>query len=56
MNHEINMFACAQKEQNGLDKAVEVRFKRPHGVTSGADEATDSPPAALGAQECKYRM
>ena len=29
MNHEINMFACAQKEQNGLDKAVEVRFKRP---------------------------
>ena len=36
MNHEINMFACAQKEQNGLDKAVEVRFKRPHGVTSGA--------------------
>jgi len=26
---EINMFACSQKEQNGLDKAVEVRLKRP---------------------------
>lgn len=23
MNHEIQMFACAQKEQQGLDKAVE---------------------------------
>ena len=46
MNHEINMFACSQKEQNGLDKAVEeckYRMSR-YGVTPNVrSHATTTP-------------